>query len=68
MADGSIVIDTRVDTDGIKEGANGIKASLNRIISILEGMSKNVEGVFSQYSSGATAAIKNTQNRRICLN
>lgn len=64
MADGSIVIDTKINTDGIEEGANDLKTSLNKIISILESMSKTVEGIFSQFSSGATAATKDTQNLR----
>lgn len=64
MADGSIVIDTEIDADGIEAGANDVKASLDKIITILQGMAKTVDEIFSQYSSGAITAAKNTCNLR----
>lgn len=31
MADGSIIIDTRIDTGGVSKGLNAVKAGMTRI-------------------------------------
>ena len=64
MADGSVIIDTKMDASGVESGANDISSSLNRIVSLLEKMSRSIDGVFSQMSSGADSAAQSTANLR----
>lgn len=43
MADGSIIIDTRIDTGGVSKGMNAVKAGMTRIsaqVSKMGGFSK----------------------------
>lgn len=47
QADGTIVIDTEINTDGTKVGVNEIKASIKRIISQLEELKSSFESAFS---------------------
>lgn len=36
MADGSIIIDTRIDTGGVSKGMNAVKAGMTRILRWLD--------------------------------
>lgn len=64
MADGSVIIDTKMDTSGVESGAKDISSSLNRIVSLLEKMSSGIDNIFSQMSSGANSAAQSTANLR----
>ncbi|MBU5481740.1 phage tail protein [Blautia sp. MSJ-19] len=64
MADGSVIIDTKMDTSGVEAGAKDISSSLNRIVSLLETMSRGIDNIFSQMSSGANSAAQSTSNLR----
>lgn len=54
MADGSIIIDTRIDTGGVSKGMNAVKAGMTRIsaqvskISIVRKMLEGLRGLEKQ--------------------
>lgn len=41
MADGSIIIDTRIDTGGVSKGMNAVKAGMTRISAQVSKMKQN---------------------------
>ena len=60
MADGSLKFDTKIDTEGFKEGTNTLKGLLNRTISALKKTGSSVMDAFSNTGAidGANARVK----------
>lgn len=62
MADGSVVIDTQLDDEGVKKGINGLKTSLGKIGSIastaLKGVTVATGAVASGFAGIVTASVQ----------
>ena len=48
MADGSIIIDTRIDTGGVSKGMNAVKAGMARISAQVSKMGDSAKSSLSQ--------------------
>ena len=48
VADGSIIIDTRIQTDGLSNGLNAIKAGMTRITAQVSKMGETARGSFQR--------------------
>lgn len=44
--DGSVIIDTKMDTDGVEDGAKEIKEKLDKVADVAEGCADNIEKAF----------------------
>lgn len=48
MADGSIIIDTRIDTGGVSKGMNAVKAGMTRISAQVSKMGDSAKSSFQR--------------------
>lgn len=62
MADGSVVIDTKMDTSGIERGATDISDSIKNMLGYMQNLSTNVEKIVSALTNGSTAASNAVSN------
>lgn len=63
-ADGSVIIDTRIDTTNIKNGVSDIKQSFNGLGKEVKQISDSITSVFSESSKKTVNAVK-TDNAKI---
>lgn len=56
MADGSVVIETQMDTSGVEKGVDDISNSLKKALDYMQNISSNVEKIVSSLTSGSAAA------------
>jgi hypothetical protein len=50
MADGSLIFDTKIDTDGAEQDAGTLKTVLERLISSIEGLARTVDSAINSIS------------------
>lgn len=62
MADGSVVIDTKMDTSGVEKGADDIAQSLESILGNLQNISSSVNKIVSGLTGGSNTASKSVSN------
>lgn len=62
MADGSVTINTKMDTSGVEKGADDIVQSLKNILGYMQNISSNVEKLVTNLTSGSNAAGKAVSN------
>lgn len=62
MADGSVTINTKMDTSGVEKGADDIAKSLKNILGYMQSISSNVEKLVTNLTSGSNAAGKAVSN------
>ena len=58
MADGSLKFDTKIDTDGFKQGTNTLKGMMERVVSSIKKAGNNLSGAFSGTGNIDTANAK----------
>lgn len=54
MADGSIIIDTRIDTGGVSKGMNAVKAGMTRISAQVSKMGDSAKSSFQRQITAIT--------------
>ena len=54
MADGSIIIDTRIDTGGVSKGMNAVKAGMTRISEQVSKMGDSAKSSFQRQITAIT--------------
>ena len=62
MTDGSVVIDTKMDTSGVEKGADDIAQSLESILGNLQNISSSVNKIVSGLTGGSNTASKSVSN------
>ena len=62
-ADGSIIIDTRIQTEGLSKGLNTIKAGMTRITAQVSKMGETAKNSFQRLQQ-LTAFIKAMKSRK----
>lgn len=62
MADGSVTINTKMDTSGVEKGADDIVQSLKNILGYMQNISSNVEKLVTNLTRGSNAAGKAVSN------
>ena len=45
--DGTLIFDTKIDTDGVEKGSESLKSILNRLINSIEGLAKSVDSAIN---------------------
>lgn len=62
MADGSVIIDTKMDTSGVEKGAEDIADSLKSMLGYMQSISSNVDKIVNGLASGSNTAGKAVEN------
>lgn len=62
MADGSVIIDTKMDTSGVDRGVDDISNSIKNMLGYMQSLSTNVEKIVSILTNGSTAASNAVSN------
>lgn len=62
MADGSVVIDTKMDTSGVSRGVADISNSVKNMLGYMQSLSTNVEKIVNILTNGSTAASNAVSN------
>lgn len=62
MADGSVVIDTKMDTSGVSRGVADISNSAKNMLGYMQSLSTNVEKIVNILTNGSTAASNAVSN------
>nr|DAH62267.1 MAG TPA: minor tail protein [Bacteriophage sp.] len=62
MADGSVIIDTKIDTSGAEKGADDIVKSLESILGYMQNISSSINKIVSSLTGGSNAASKAVSN------
>ena len=62
MADGSVVIDTKIDTSGVEKGMEDIKKTLVSIAENVKSISENFEKMINGLTSGSGTANNSVSN------
>lgn len=63
-ADGSIIIDTRIQTDGLSKGLNTIKAGMTRITAQVLKMGEAAKNSFQRQIQQSTVFIKAMKSKK----
>ena len=61
MADGSLTFDTKVNTDGFKEGASTLEKALDRLKESVDRLSRNIEASFNGAGNAAAVAADKSE-------
>lgn len=62
MADGSVIIDTKMDTSGVNRGVADISNSVKNMLGYMQSLSTNVEKIVNILTNGSTAASNAVSN------
>lgn len=62
MADGSVIIDTKMDTSGVDRGVDDISNSVKNMLGYMQSLSTNVEKIVNILTNGSTAASNAVSN------
>jgi hypothetical protein len=62
MADGSVIIDTKMDTSGVDRGVDDISNSVKNMLGYMQSLSTNVEKIVNLLTNGSTAASNAVSN------
>lgn len=62
MADGSVVIDTKIDTSGAEKGADDIVKSLESILGYMQNISSSINKIVSSLTGGSNTASNAVSN------
>lgn len=62
MADGSVIIDTKMDTSGVDRGVDDISNSIKNMLGYMQSLSTNVEKIVNILTNGSTAASNAVSN------
>ena len=62
MADGSVVIDTKMDTSGVSRGVADISNSVKNMLGYMQSLSTNVEKIVNILTNGSAAASNAVSN------
>lgn len=63
MADGSIIIDTRIDTGGVSKGMNAVKAGITRISAQVSKMGDSAKSSFQRQITAITDLYQNYEKQ-----
>lgn len=63
MADGSIIIDTRIDTGGVAKGMNAVKAGMTRISAQVSKMGDSAKSSFQRQITAITGLYQNYEKQ-----
>ena len=63
MADGSIIIDTRIDTGGVSKGMNAVKAGVTRISAQVSKMGDSAKSSFQRQITAITGLYQNYEKQ-----
>lgn len=63
MADGSIIIDTRIDTGGVSKGMNAVKAGMTRISAQVSKMGDSAKSSFQRQITAITDLYQNYEKQ-----
>ena len=63
MADGSIIIDTRIDTGGVSKGMNAVKAGMARISAQVSKMGDSAKSSFQRQITAITDLYQNYEKQ-----
>ena len=63
MADGSIIIDTRIDTGGVSKGMNAVKAGMTRISAQVSKMGDSAKSSFQRQITAITGLYQNYEKQ-----
>ena len=63
MADGSIIIDTRIDTGGVLKGINAVKAGMTRISAQVSKMGDSAKSSFQRQITAITGLYQNYEKQ-----
>ena len=63
MADGSIIIDTRIDTGGVSKGLNAVKAGMTRISAQVSKMGDSAKSSFQRQITAITDLYQNYEKQ-----
>lgn len=63
MADGSIIIDTRIDTGGVSKGLNAVKAGMTRISAQVSKMGDSAKSSFQRQITAITGLYQNYEKQ-----
>ena len=63
MADGSIIIDTRIDTGGVSKGMNAVKAGMTRISAQVSKMGDSAKSSFQRQKTAITGLYQNYEKQ-----
>lgn len=63
MADGSIIIDTRIDTGGVSKGMNAVKAGMARISAQVSKMGDSAKSSFQRQITAITGLYQNYEKQ-----
>lgn len=61
MADGSIIIDTRIDIGGVLKGINAVKAGMTRISAQVSKMGDSAKSSFQRQITAITGLYQNCE-------
>lgn len=62
MADGSVIIDTKMDTSGVDRGVDDISNSVKNMLGYMQSLYTNVEKIVNILTNGSTAASNAVSN------
>lgn len=62
MADGSVIIDTKIDTSGAEKGADDIVKSLENILGYMQNISSSINKIVSSLTGGSNTASNAVSN------
>ena len=62
MADGSVIIDTKIDTSGAEKGADDIVKSLESILGYMQNISSSINKIVSSLTGGSNTASNAVSN------
>lgn len=62
MADGSVIIDTKIDASGVEKGADDIVKSLENIIGYMQNISSSINKIVSSLTGGSNTASNAVSN------
>lgn len=62
MADGSVIIDTKMDTSGVDRGVDDISNSVKNMLGYMQSLSTNVEKIVNILTNGSTTASNAVSN------
>ena len=63
MADGSIIIDTRIDTGGVSKGMNAVKVGMTRISAQVSKMGDSAKSSFQRQITAITDLYQRVSSR-----
>lgn len=63
MADGSIIIDTRIDIGGVLKGINAVKAGMTRISAQVSKMGDSAKSSFQRQITAITGLYQNYEKQ-----